>query len=301
MNDYPSWKLRNFIMNLDQRNKKTEKDNRRTKQETVQRTLVEFQFDFGPENYIIEIQSKPSQEGIISLMFSLFHLSISLLRDVIDSDNSSFLSSSNTVTHAGVDAVVQFYTPPPPGPLFWCLAGLTGCFKGTLTAPTSHLYTHKASWCIEVEIPGLGSMWIWWVCCSSFSAAWLVWGLIQLLRKETLPPPAEEKYFSLEDVFFWCFLYLMHESSSKQQITLVLYVATLTSLCAAASLTFWLHFCCLFVHLLHRRRLVESEGLANTQEGFTSGSCLPDVDWSVKLDCEPKENKAIIYWGNSGE
>lgn len=70
----------------------------------------------------------------------------------------------------------------------------------------------------------------------------------------------------------------MHESTSKQQIILVVYVATLTSLCAAASLTFGLHFCCLFVHLLHRRRLVESEGLANAQEGFTSGSCLPDVD-----------------------
>lgn len=62
----------------------------------------------------------------------MLHLSICLLRDVVDSDNSSFLSSLATVTYD--DAGVQFYTPPPPGPLFWCLAGLTGFFKGTLTA-----------------------------------------------------------------------------------------------------------------------------------------------------------------------
>lgn len=42
-------------MNLDQRNKKTEKDNRRTKNETVWRTLVEFQFNFGPETYINQL------------------------------------------------------------------------------------------------------------------------------------------------------------------------------------------------------------------------------------------------------
>lgn len=47
------------------------------------------------------------------MSYILSYMSYILLKDVIDTDNSSFLSSLDTVTYD--DAGVQFYTPPPPG------------------------------------------------------------------------------------------------------------------------------------------------------------------------------------------